>query len=141
MANECLFCKFIKKEIDVSPIYEDDKTFVILDIAPASKKGGHVLVMPKNHYELVYEMSDEDAKAVALTIKKISKAILKFGEGMNVVQNNKKAAGQYVPHVHFHLIPRFENDGITIEKWDAEKYTSEEEMHQMKEKIRNLLKD
>ena len=139
--KDCLFCKFIKKEIDVNPVYEDKKTFVILDISPASPKGGHMLVMPKNHYELVSDMSDEDSTAVMLTIKKMSRALLKFGEGMNVLQNNKKAAGQYISHVHFHLIPRFENDGITIEKWTANKYGSEEEMHKIKEKIRKLLKD
>ncbi len=139
--EDCLFCKFIKKEIDVSPVYEDKKTFVILDISPASPNGGHMLAMPKNHYELISDMTDEDSAAVMFTIKKISKALLKFGDGMNVLQNNKKAAGQYIPHVHFHLIPRFKNDGITIEKWTANKYGSEEEMHKIKEKIRKLLKD
>lgn len=138
--NDCLFCKFIKKEINVDPVYEDEKTFAFLDIAPASQKGGHVLVMPKNHYELVSEMSDDDAKAVMLTIRKLSKALLKFGEGMNILQNNKKVAGQYILHVHFHLIPRFQNDGVTIEKWSANKYKSEKEMYNVKEKIRKLLK-
>ncbi len=62
--KDCIFCKIIKKEISASIIYEDEKTFAFLDIAPASPKGGHTLVMPKNHYELVSEMSDEDSKAV-----------------------------------------------------------------------------
>ncbi len=138
--SDCLFCKFIKKEIDINPVYEDEKTFAFLDIAPASPKGGHVLVMPKNHYELISEMSDDDAKAVMLAIKKVGAALLKFGEGMNILQNNRKVAGQYIPHVHFHLIPRFQNDGVTVEKWSANKYKSEKEMHDVKDKIRKLLK-
>ena len=112
MKNNCIFCKIIKGEIPCTKIYEDKKTFAMLDISPASKKGGHTLVMPRKHYELITDLTDEDAKALMLTIKKVSKAILKFGEGMNIIQNNKKIAGQFVPHAHFHLIPRFENDGI-----------------------------
>lgn len=141
MTNECIFCKIIKKEIPTSVIYEDKKTIVFLDIAPATPRGGHTLVMPKKHYELVSEMSDDDAKAIILTIKKLSKALLKFGEGLNILQNNKKVAGQFVSHVHFHLIPRFPGDGITIEKWFARKYKDEKEIKEVENKIKSLLKD
>lgn len=139
--KDCVFCKIIKGEIKQASVYEDERTFVLLDIYPASKKGGHLLVMPKKHYEVITEMSDEDSRAVMWTIKKMSKALLKFGEGLNIIQNNKKVAGQYVPHVHFHLIPRFENDGIMIEKWAAGKYKDQKEMEDMAKKIQNLLKD
>ena len=97
--------------------------------------------MPKKHYEIVSEMSDEDSKAVMLTIKKLSKALLKFGEGLNILQNNKKVAGQYVPHVHFHLVPRFENDRITIEKWTTHKYKDNKHMEETANKIKSLLKE
>ncbi|MBS3152884.1 HIT family protein [Candidatus Woesearchaeota archaeon] len=139
--ENCVFCKIIKKEISSSIVYEDEKTFAFLDISPASLEGGHTLVMPKNHYKFVSEMSDEDSKAIALTIKKLSKALLKFGEGMNIIQNNNKIAGQYVPHVHFHLIPRFKGDGITIEKWSSHKYKDNRAMEEIANKIKSLLKD
>jgi len=139
--KDCVFCKIIKGEIKQDKIYEDDKTVALLDIYPASSKGGHTLVMPKNHYEVVSEMSEEDSKAVMLTIKKLSSALLKFGEGMNIIQNNKKIAGQFVPHVHFHLIPRFVNDGIIIsEKWSKNEYKNNE-MHEVASRIKSLLKD
>ncbi len=141
--KDCIFCKIIKKEIGQSKdiIYEDDKTIAFLDITPAQKKGGHTLIIPKKHYELVTDMSDADAKAVMLTIKKLSKALLQFSQGMNIIQNNKRVAGQYVNHVHFHLIPRFDNDGILIEKWTANKYNSESDRLNMVQTIKNLLKD
>ena len=75
--KDCIFCKIINKDIPATILYEDDKTFVFLDIAPATQKGGHTLVMPKNHYELVSEMSDDDSKAVMLTIKKLALALSK----------------------------------------------------------------
>lgn len=137
--NDCIFCKIINKKIPSAIIYEDEKTFVMLDIAPATAKGGHTLVMPKKHYEFISEMPDDDIKAVSLTLKKLSKALLKFGEGLNVLQNNKKIAGQYINHVHFHLIPRFSGDGITVEKWVAHKYKDEREMDGIVKKIKSLL--
>ena len=141
MKNDCIFCKIINGEIKQDKLYEDDRTLAILDINPASPRGGHTLVMPKKHYELISEISDEDAKAVMLTIRKLSKTLMKFEEGLNIIQNNKKVAGQFIPHVHFHLIPRFENDGITIsEKWKVKKY-KDNEMEEVASKIRKLLKE
>ncbi len=96
--------------------------------------------MPKKHYELVSEMSNDDAIAVMVTMKKLSKALMKFEEGLNIIQNNKKVAGQFVPHVHFHVIPRFENDEITIEKWEANKY-QDGEMEKITKKLKQLFKD
>ena len=136
---DCIFCKIIKGEIPCEKIYEDSKTLAFLDISPASPRGGHVLVMPKKHYELISDIPDEDLSALSKTIKKISKALLEYGPGLNIIQNNKKIAGQFVPHVHFHLIPRFENDGVVIEKWSTHKY-KDGEMQEVAKKIKSLLK-
>ena len=138
--KDCIFCKIIKKEIPETMLYEDDKTIAFLDIAPASPRGGHTLVIPKKHYEVISEMSDDDAKALMLSVKKLSKALLKFGEGLNVVQNNKKVAGQFVPHVHFHLIPRFEKDGIILgQPGNHRKYPDQKEKGKIINKIKSLL--
>ncbi|MBS3167873.1 HIT family protein [Candidatus Woesearchaeota archaeon] len=143
MKKECIFCKIINKKNKQKEdiIYEDKKTIALLDISPASKKGGHTLVIPKKHYELVTEMPDEDLKAIMFTIRKISKALMSFALGMNIIQNNKKVAGQYIKHVHFHLVPRFPKDGITIEKWTTFRYKDELHRQEIASKIKNLLKE
>lgn len=120
--TDCIFCKIIKGDIKQDKIYEDKDTIVILDIRPASKKGGHCLVMPKKHYELFSDVPEKELEAIVRTLQKTTKALMKFGEGVNILQNNKRVAGQYVSHIHFHVIPRFEKDGITIEKWVSNEY-------------------
>ncbi|MEK6955020.1 MAG: HIT family protein [Nanoarchaeota archaeon] len=122
--KDCIFCKIIKKEIPSDIVFEDSKVIAFLDINPASK--GHTLVMPKNHYELVSEMSDDDCKHLMVSIKRISDALMKLNQGLNIVQNNKKVANQLVPHVHFHLIPRNDKDGIKIGEWAHVKYKDNE---------------
>lgn len=136
--SECIFCKIASGEISQNKIYEDQYTIAFLDIRPASKHGGHTLVMPKKHYELITDIPEKELEALIKTIKKISGALLKFGQGLNIVQNNKRPAGQYINHVHFHLIPRFENDGITIEKWPSNEYP-EGEVDRLVKKIKSLL--
>lgn len=136
--DNCIFCKIIKGEIKAAKIYEDAHTYAFLDIRPASPKGGHTLVLPKKHYELVTDIPDEEMKHLSLTIKKISNALMKYSEGLNILQNNKKVAGQYISHLHFHLIPRFENDNITIEKWEANEYPPGK-IEELQEKIKELI--
>lgn len=74
------------------------------------------------------------------TTKKISKAILKEAEGINIIQNNKAVAGQFVPHIHFHIIPRYKGDNITIDKWPQHKY-QKGEIEKVQKRIKNLLKE
>jgi histidine triad (HIT) family protein len=108
--SDCIFCKIINKEVPSDIIYEDDNTLAFLDIQPSSK--GHTLVIPKTHIETLDELSDEEAKNLMLTVKKITNSILKSNKGCNILQNNKEAAGQVVPHVHFHVVPRKQGDGL-----------------------------
>lgn len=138
--NECVFCKIIKGEIKQDILYEDKDTAVLLDISPASKKGGHCLVMPKKHYELFSDIPESELEPLMKTIQKATKAVLKFGEGANIIQNNKRVAGQFVPHVHFHVIPRFEGDNICVEKWEVNKY-KDGEMREVAKKLKQFFKD
>ena len=110
MGENCIFCKIISNEIPSQKIFEDGNTFAFLDINPASK--GHVLVIPKKHYETLVDVPEEELKQLIVSVKKIAQAILKAtkASGFNVLQNNGKVAGQLVNHIHFHVIPRFEND-------------------------------
>jgi len=138
--KECLFCKFISRERDCPIIFEDEHTFVMLDKRPATTKGGHSLVIPKKHYDLITDIPDDELAHIAKTIKKLSNALLKDADGVNVLQNNKRPAGQFQPHVHFHIIPRYENDGIKIEVWEERQY-GEGEKSKVIERIQNLLKE
>lgn len=138
-AANCIFCKIAKKEIPSEIVYEDKDTLAFLDMHPASEKGGHTLVVPKKHYESITDIPDNELATLITSVKKISKALIKFAPGLNILQNNKKVAGQFVNHTHFHLIPRYEGDGIIIEKWKAYEYKGED-IKIVAEKIRNLLK-
>ena len=113
-SKDCLFCKFARKEIETAVVYEDKKVFAFLDIDPAGPLIGHTLVIPKRHSHCIDECPDEDLKAMIVAVKKIMPALKKVSgaEGVNLVQNNGKAAGQFVMHAHFHVIPRKQGDGI-----------------------------
>ena len=137
--ENCIFCRIVNNEIPSTKLYEDNDVLVILDIRPASKHGGHTLVITKKHFELITDLPDNLLKKVSLIIKKVSKALLIFSKGLNVLQNNKKLAGQAIPHVHFHLIPRFPNDNVTVEKWSMNEY-KDGEIGKIALKIRNFLK-
>ncbi len=138
MKKECAFCDILHGKKYQPMIYEDRATAAFLDMRPATVKGGHTLVIPKKHYELITDIPDREMQALALTVKKVSGALLRFGQGVNVLQNNKRAAGQYVKHAHFHVIPRFDNDGIRME-FGFQKIYKKGKMEDISAKIRKLL--
>jgi len=131
--NNCLFCKIIKGEIPSEKIYEDENVYAFLDIAPVNP--GHTLVIPKKHFETMTEMTDDILSEVIVATNKISKAIMKGMDvkGFNIGLNNGKVAGQLVPHVHFHIMPRKENDNLKL--WPQRKY-EDGEAGEVAEKIR-----
>jgi histidine triad (HIT) family protein len=104
--EKTIFEKIIVGEIPCYKIYEDEATFAFLDNSPDSP--GHTLVIPKEPYKNIYELPDDIAQKLILTVKKVSNAIKKGLEvdGINLVMNNEKAAGQIVFHAHIHIIPR-----------------------------------
>ena len=122
--DNCIFCKIAAGDIPSATIYEDNDFRVILDIEPASK--GHALILPKEHYANLYELSDElAAKALIVAKKVITKMTGILGcDGYNVVQNNGDAAGQTVFHFHIHLIPRYKDDNVNI-GWSQGNLTEE----------------
>jgi len=116
----CIFCKIIKGEIPSYKVYEDKNTLAFLDIAPVNP--GHVLVIPKKHFTNMEEITEEELCQVMKIVKKIGQAI-KSGlgvSGYNIALNNDPVAGQAVPHIHFHIMPRDENDGLKL--WPQKKY-------------------
>ncbi|MBU2565945.1 HIT family protein [Patescibacteria group bacterium] len=133
---DCLFCKICAKTIDSDIVYEDEKVIAFLDINPVNP--GHVLVLPKIHVEHLVDLSDEDILPVMKVVKKIMKALMSQSdvEGINILQNNYSAAGQVVPHVHFHVIPRKQGDGHR--HWPGTAY-QEGESAIMAERIKSAL--
>jgi histidine triad (HIT) family protein len=133
---DCIFCKIIKGELPSVKVYENDKTVAFLDINPTNH--GHILVVPKEHFENLLDGGDEILKEIMLTIRKMAWAVTRALDlkGFNVIQNNGRAAGQIVPHLHWHIIPRFENDGIGHL---PRKEYGPGEMEKMGEKIRSEL--
>ena len=112
--DDCIFCKLANGVIPTASLYEDDTFRVILDANPASK--GHALIIPKEHYANLYELSDELASKVLVLARKMTvrlKEILGC-DGYNIVQNNEEVAGQTVFHFHMHMIPRYRGDKVGI---------------------------
>jgi len=109
-----IFTRIIEREIPAYIVYEDDLVIAFLDISQATK--GHTLVVPKKAYENLYEMPDELASHVMKISIKLAKAIQKAFKpaGLNLLNNNGEIAGQSVFHFHMHLIPRYENDGVSM---------------------------
>lgn len=123
--DNCLFCKIANGEIEAATIFEDKNFKVILDRFPGSK--GHTLIIPKEHIENIYDLDAETASKMFALTTMIAKGIKKElnCDGLNILQNNGKAAGQTVFHFHIHLIPRFRGDGMKF-KWETIQYTEEE---------------
>ncbi len=110
-----LFEKIIAGDIPCYKVYEDDFVFAFLDIAPLSK--GHTLVIPKEAVAYLHELSEDSAKALGKALVKVSAAVLEAtgATAYNILQNNGAEAHQVVDHVHFHIIPKFGDEGLAIE--------------------------
>jgi histidine triad (HIT) family protein len=112
MDNNCIFCKIIRNEIPSFKIYEDEHSLAFLDIHP--KNQGQVLVIPKEHSENIYELTDEIMARLSLVVKKVAIAV-KNGlntDGINLLMNNEETAGQIIFHTHIHVVPRFNKDNF-----------------------------
>ena len=125
MKDDCIFYKLANGVFPTNSIYEDDIFNVILDAGPATK--GHALILPKEHYDNLYELPDETAGKAMILAKKLAGEMSRRlnADGLNVVQNNGEAAGQTVMHYHLHLIPRYKNDGQHI-LWQPSEPSKEE---------------
>ncbi len=113
MSEECIFCKFIK-EGKLEVIYENDSFVSFPDIN--QKVEGHSLVIPKNHFETTLDMPSTLGAELLDCIKNTSLKLMKENDakGFNIVNNNFPVAGQVVPHVHFHILPRKKGDSSPI---------------------------
>lgn len=137
MKEDCIFCKIAKGEIRSATVYEDSHFTVILDVNPATK--GHCLIIPKEHFDNIYDLDGETAGklfALATCIARAMRDALKC-DGLNLVQNNGEIAGQTVNHFHLHLIPRYEADGLNL-NWPQQE-VSAEQLEEIRQSIKKSI--
>ncbi len=132
----CLFCDILDGKKDGYFLYEDNSHVAFLDIYPIDV--GHSLVLPKKHHEKITDMTPEDVGNIFAFVPKIAKAILEAtgADAFSIGQNNGKAAKQIVPHVHIHIIPRYNSKGTV---WTKRQIASDDDLSELAKKIRSLL--
>ncbi len=133
---DCIFCEIIQRKKVGHFIYEDDTHVAFLDKYPIDF--GHSLILPKDHFEKVTDMDSDKVGDLFSKVPKIANAIVKTtnADAFSLAQNNGRAAKQIVPHVHIHVIPRFNNKG-TI--WTKRDIGNDDELEVLAEKIRKNL--
>lgn len=118
--SETIFSKIINGEIPSYKVYEDEFVYAFLDISQVTK--GHTLLVPKKISANIFETDSETMKHIGVALPKVANAIKNAfnPDGLNIIQNNGEFADQSVFHLHFHLLPRYENevDGFGY-KWET----------------------
>jgi histidine triad (HIT) family protein len=119
----CIFCKIIAGQIPCHKVLEDADVLAFLDIGPLAP--GHVLVIPKGHYVTIEDAPESVGASLGRALPQLVRVVRNAtgAAGVNVLQNNGKAAGQEVLHVHVHLIPRNAGDGLGY-RWNPQKYAA-----------------
>lgn len=135
---DCIFCKIVEGKIPCAKIYESESCLAFLDIAPVH--AGHALVLPKAHHPTLLDLPAELGSDLLQTLSKVGAAVMEGtgADGLNLMQNNFEAAGQLVHHAHFHLVPRFKDDGLWL--WPQTAYDDPDEMGRLAKKIADLVK-
>ena len=133
MAN-CNFCDMIEGKMPCYMIYHDDDCIAILDKYPIDN--GHSLIITKKPYEKLTDMGVDEVAKLFSKIPKIANAIMSAtnADAFSIAQNNGKAAKQIVPHVHIHIIPRYNATGTL---WTKRKILSDIELDVLSQKIKN----
>lgn len=113
--EDCIFCKIIKGEIPSKKVYEDEKTYVFMDIA--KDVDGHMLVIPKEHCVNILDAPKETLHCVMETVQKVSNHLVNDCgyDGINTFNCNNECASQSVFHFHMHIVPR--NNGVKVAGW------------------------
>ncbi|MFP6585139.1 MAG: HIT family protein [Candidatus Nitrosopelagicus sp.] len=134
--TDCIFCDIINGKLPCHLIHKDDNHIVILDRYPIDV--GHSLIITKKPYEKLTDMSVEEIMDLFSKIPKIISAIIKAtkADGFSIAQNNGKAAKQIIPHVHVHLIPRY---NATETLWTQRKLMKDIELNKLVQKIRSFV--
>ena len=136
---DCVFCKIIQGELPCAEIFSNDTVMAFLDIGPLVE--GHTLIVPREHYENIWECPPALGAALTEAMQRVGRAVMAGtgASGLNMVMNNGAAAGQLVPHAHWHLIPRIEGDGLLHVQ--QKEYESRQHMEALAEQIRHRISE
>lgn len=131
--ENCIFCKIVEDEIPCLRVYEDSDVLVILDINPISK--GHMLVLPKKHYDNIYDIPDKLISKIYSVVKKMSELLRdKFAPlGIVIEQNNGERAGQTISHFHVHIKPIYPDTRLLLDDGHLRIQMTDEEMQQVRD--------
>jgi len=132
----CIFCDILAGKRDGHIVYEDNKHIAFLDKYPIDD--GHTLVIPKKHFERITDMDSNDVGEIFSIVPKIAKAVLSGAgaDAFSLAQNNGKAAKQIIPHVHIHIIPRYNNKGTV---WTKRQIPTDDVLSELAKKIKSAL--
>jgi histidine triad (HIT) family protein len=135
--ESCIFCKIVRKQASASIIYEDKSVMAFLDIRPINL--GHTLVITKAHYIDIFDTPANELSMVHKVAKMVSGAIKKTSnaDGISIIQQNGKAAGQDIFHLHVHVVPRFESQKMP--RFSDLKEVDRTKLDDIAQKIRKLL--
>ena len=133
---DCIFCEILDGKREGHLLYEDDSHVAFLDKYPIDV--GHSLIIPRTHHERITDMDSEDVGKIFSLVPKIANAILKAtgADAFSLGQNNGRAAKQIIPHVHIHIIPRYNSKG-TI--WTKRQISCDDELIELSKNIRNFI--
>jgi histidine triad (HIT) family protein len=136
MSKSCIFCSIMAGKEPGTVVYRDLNFLVIMDKYPINP--GHTLVMPVKHYEDLLHMPSAEVGKLHSLVPTIAKAVVSAvkADGFNIGQNNGIAANQIVPHVHVHIVPRF-NDDSPDGRWPARRVALQEELVRIAQKIKH----
>jgi len=112
---DCVICQLVNEEIEVTKVYEDNLVIAVMDIQPINP--GHLFISPKKHIEFISELNEELGAHIFKVAMELANALRKSGlkcEGVNVLLADGEVAGQEIPHVHLHVIPRVRGDGFGL---------------------------
>jgi len=137
MSETCVFCKIVEGKIPSTRVMETETVLAFMDIGPIVK--GHVLVIPKSHVESLGELPEALLADVMLAVQQIARSQVAglAADGVNIHQANGAAAGQVVPHLHFHVIPRFNTDGHRW-NWKSQSYANASEAEALAARLRSV---
>ncbi len=130
----CIFCDILDGKRVGHILYEDDFHIAFLDKYPIDV--GHSLIIPRKHHEIITDMNSKDVGNIFAIVPKIAKAILDAtgADAFSLGQNNGRAAKQIIPHVHIHIIPRYNSRGTV---WTKRQISEDVELIKLAKKIRN----
>jgi len=132
----CIFCDILNGTRNGHLVYEDKDHIAFLDKYPIDD--GHTLVIPRKHHEKITDMDSNDVGKIFSLIPKIAKAVLAGAgaDAFSLAQNNGKAAKQIIPHVHIHIIPRYNNKGTV---WTKRQIPTDEVLSELAVKIKSAI--